>query len=257
LGGQYSFDGQRDSQGGGDWRPAEMVFITVDYSFGHGLQAEATALIEAAGGTVVGAANFPLGATDYSSQIVSARSSGAGIIGLAAVGNDQVNLIKQANEFGLGGASRQTLAGFLVFITDIHALGLAISQGITFGSGFYWDQSEASRRFAKRFKAERNAMPTKTQASVYASCLHFLKSMQKAGTRDAIAVNRAMRSLPVDNFGRPTSVRADGRVIYDLTLYRVKSPGASHGPWDYFEAIGSIPAAEAFLPMTSACEVGA
>nr|WP_294519590.1 ABC transporter substrate-binding protein [uncultured Rhodopila sp.] len=229
-------------------------FITVDYSFGHALQAEATSVIEAAGGSVIGSANFPLGATDFSSQIVSARSSGARVIGLAAVGNDQVNLIKQASEFGLTLGGKQTLAGFLVFITDINALGLTISQGITFGSGFYWDQSDDSRAYAKRFRAERKAMPTKTQSAVYASCLHFLKSMQKAATRDPIAVNRAMRSLPVANFGRPTTVRADGRVIYDLTLYRVKTPGESHGPWDYFQPVGSIPAAEAFLPMTSACE---
>jgi branched-chain amino acid transport system substrate-binding protein len=238
--------------GGETW-----FFITVDYSFGHALQAEATAVIEQAGGKVIGSAGFPLGSTDYSSQIVSARSSGARIIGLAAVGNDQVNLIKQANEFAPGAGGRQTLAAFLVFITDINALGLAIAQGITFGSGFYWDQSDDSRAFAHRFKAERRAMPTKTQASVYASCLHFLKGMQKAATRDPIAVNRAMRSLPVANFGRPTTLRADGRVIYDLTLYRVKSPAESHGPWDYFQAVGSIPAAEAFLPMTPVCEAGA
>ena len=239
--------------GGGE----KWFFITVDYSFGHALQAEATGVIEASGGSVIGSANFPLGSTDYSSQIVSARSSGARVIGLAAVGNDQANLIKQANEFGQGAGGRQTLAAFLVFITDINAVGLAIAQGITFGSGFYWDQSDDSRAFAQRFKAGRNAMPTKTQASVYASCLHFLKAMQKAGTRDPIAVNRAMRSLPVANFGRPTTVRADGRVIYDLTLYRVKSPAESHAPWDYFQPIGSIPAAEAFLPMTPVCEAGA
>nr|WP_294554753.1 ABC transporter substrate-binding protein [uncultured Rhodopila sp.] len=232
-------------------------FITVDYSFGHALQAEATSVIEAAGGRVIGSANFPLGSTDFSSQIVSARSSGARVIGLAAVGNDQVNLIKQANEFGPGTGGRQTLAAFLVFITDINAVGLAIAQGITFGSGFYWDQSDDSRAFAQRFMAGRGAMPTKTQASVYASCLHFLKAMQNAGTRDPIVVNRAMRSLPVANFGRPTTVRADGRVIYDLTLYRVKNPAESHAPWDYFQPIGAIPAAEAFLPMTPVCEAGA
>jgi branched-chain amino acid transport system substrate-binding protein len=235
----------------------KWFFITVDYTFGHALQADATKLIEAGGGKVVGAAGFPLGNTDFSSQIVSAQSSGADAIGLAAVGNDQVNLIKQAGEFGLGAGGKQTLAGFLVYITDINALGLALSQGLTFGSGFYWDQNDASRAFAKRFQTERNVMPTKTQAAVYTSCLHFLKAMQKAGTRDAMTVNRAMRSLPVDNFGRPTSVRADGRVIYDLSLYRVKSPASSHGAWDYYETIGSIPAADAFLPMTAACETAA
>lgn len=228
-------------------------FITVDYTFGRALQTEATGLIEAAGGKVIGTDYFPLGSTDYSSQVVKAQSSGADVIGLAAVGNDQVNLIKQAGEFGLGIGGKQTLAGFLIYITDIHALGLAATQGLTFGSGFYWDQSEASRSFAKRFQAERKAMPTKTQAAVYTSSLHFLKSMAQAGTRDAAAVNKAMRSLPVENFGRPTTVRADGRVIYDLTLYRVKAPAASRGAWDYYEDVGSIPAAEAFLPINPDC----
>ncbi len=238
--------------GGRKW-----FFVTVDYSFGHGLQASATALIEAAGGKVIGNAVFPIGNTDFSSQIVAARSSGADIIGLAAVGNDQVNLIKQFGEFTAGAGRKQRLAGFLVYITDIHALGLPLSQGLTFGSGFYWDQNDQARAFARRFEAGRKAMPTKTRAAVYTSCLHFLKSMQKAGTSDPIEVNRAMRSLPVNNFGRPATVRADGRVIYDLTLYRVKSPAASRGPWDYFEAVGSIPAAEAFLPMTRVCETAA
>ena len=232
----------------------KWFFITVDYTFGRALQAETTGLIEAAGGKVIGAAYFPLGNTDYSSQVVTAQSSGADVIGLAAVGSDQVNLIKQAGEFGLAAGGKQTLAGFLVYITDVHSLGLATSQGLTFGSGFYWDQNEASRAFAKRFMAERKAMPTKTQAAVYTSTLHFLRSMQQAGTRDTPAVNMAMRSLSVENFGRPTTLRADGRAIYDLTLYRVKSPSSSRGAWDYYEAIGSIPAAEAFLPMSSECE---
>lgn len=235
----------------------KWYFITVDYSFGHGLQAEATKLIEAAGGKVVGSSTFPIGNTDFSSQLVSARSSGADIIGLASVGGDQVNLIKQASEFKIGADGKQTLAGFLVYITDIHALGLAVSQGLTFGAGFYWDQSDASRAFAKRYYAERKGMPTKTHAAVYTSCLHFLKSMQKAGTRDPIAVNKAMRALPVENFGNKTTVRADGRVMYDLSLFRVKDPAKSKMPWDYFEKIGSIPAAKAFLPMVPACGTAA
>ena len=232
----------------------KWFFITVDYTFGRALQAEATGLIEAAGGKVIGSDYFPLGSTDFSSQVVKAQSSGADVIGLAAVGNDQVNLIKQAGEFGLATSGKLTLAGFLIYITDIHALGLALSQGLTFGSGFYWDQSEASRAFGKRYQAERKAMPSKTQAAVYASTLHFLKSMQQAGTRDAIAVNRAMRSLPVENFGRPTTLRTDGRVMYDLSLYRVKAPANSRGSWDYYEEIGAIPAGEAFLPINPDCE---
>lgn len=229
-------------------------FITVDYTFGHTLMGEAAGLIAAAGGKVLGSALFPLGSTDFSSQVVAAQSSGADVIGLVAVGNDQVNLIKQVAEFGLGASGRPTLAAFNVYITDIKALGLPAAKGLTFGAGFYWDATDATRAFSTRFQAQRKAMPTKTQAAVYTSCLHFLRSMQAAGTRDALAVNRAMRSMPVDRFGQQATVRADGRVLYDLGLYRVKDPAGSRGEWDLYEQVGSIPASEAFLPMVPGCE---
>ncbi len=235
-------------QGGKSW-----FFITVDFTFGKALEASAKAVIEAHGGKVLGSAYFPIGNADFSSQLVQAQNSGAEVIGLAAVGNDQVNAIKQAAEFGLTRTGKQRLAGFLVYITDIHALGLPATQGLTLTSGFYWDQNAAARAFAKPFSASRNAMPTKNQASIYAATLHFLKAMAQAGTRDAIAVNKAMRALPVDYLGRPGSIRQDGRVLYDLTLYRVKTPEQSKGPWDYYTPIGTIPAAEAFLPMAPAC----
>ena len=228
-------------------------FITVDYTFGHSLMAEATGLITAAGGKVAGTAFFPLGSTDFSSQVVAARAAGADVIGLIAVGNDQVNLIKQAAEFGLGAGGRPILAAFNVYITDIKSLGLAMAQGLTFGAGFYWDTDGATRAFAGRFLAERKAMPTKTHAAVYAACLHFLRAMQAAGTRDAMAVNRAMRAMPADRFGQQAVVRADGRVLYDLGLFRVKAPGQSKGEWDLYERIGSIPASEAFLPVSAGC----
>ncbi len=235
-------------QGGKSW-----FFITVDFTFGKALEASAKSVIEAHGGKVLGSAYFPIGNADFSSQLVQAQNSGAEVIGLAAVGNDQVNAIKQAAEFGLTRTGKQRLAGFLVYITDIHALGLPATQGLTLTSGFYWDQNAAARAFAKPFSASRNAMPTKNQASIYAATLHFLKAMAQAGTRDAIAVNKAMRALPVDYLGRPGSIRQDGRVLYDLTLYRVKTPEQSKGPWDYYTPIGTIPAAEAFLPMVPAC----
>jgi len=235
-------------QGGTTW-----FFVTVNISFGEALQAEATKVIEANGGKVLGSTRFPIGSTDFSSQIVQAQSSGAKIIGLANVGGEQVNLIKQAAEFGLQEGGRQTLAGFLVYITDIHALGLKVAQGLNFPSSFYWDQDDGSRRFGKRFQAERNAMPTQNQANVYASTLHFLKAMSQAGTRDAVAVNKAMRAMPIDFFGRQVAMREDGRVLNELTLYRVKAPGESSAPWDYFAAVGSIPPAEAFLALNPAC----
>ena len=234
--------------GGTSW-----FFITVDFSFGAALQAEATKVIEANGGRVLGDSKFPLGNTDFSSQILAAQSSGAKILGLAAVGNDQVNLIKQLAEFGLQGKTGQTLAGFLVYLTDIDALGLDVAQGFRFPTSFYWDANDGTRAFAKRFFAERRAMPTQNQANIYAATLHFLRAMAEAGTRDPVAVNRAMRARPLDFFGTPTTVRADGRVLHDLTLYRVKTPGESKAPWDYLAPIGSIPASDAFLPANPAC----
>ncbi len=234
--------------GGATW-----FFVTVDFSFGAALQAEATKVIEANGGRVLGASKFPLGNTDFSSQILQAQTSGAKVLGLASVGGDQVNLVKQLAEFGLQGKTGQTLAGFLVYITDIDALGLDVAQGLRFPSSFYWDQSDATRAFSKRFFAERRAMPTQNQANIYAATRHFLQSMAQAGTRDPVAVNGAMRARPLDYFAQPASIRADGRVLHDVTLWRVKSPAESHGPWDYLAPIGTIPATTAFLPATPAC----
>jgi branched-chain amino acid transport system substrate-binding protein len=227
-------------------------FITVDFSFGQALESLTAKAIEATGGKVIGDVKFPIGNSEFSSQIVQAQNSGAAIIGIAAVGGDQVNLIKQAAEFGLRKNGVQ-LAGYLVYITDIHALGLDVAQGLSFPAGFYWDQNDESRTFAKRFMAERKAAPTKNQALNYASTLHFLKAMAQAGTDDPIAVNKAMRALPVAYFGRPATLRADGRLLYDVTLYRVKRPDESHAPWDYYTAVGTLPASEAFLPMNPAC----
>ncbi len=233
--------------GGKTW-----FFITVDYSFGHNLQAEATKVIEANGGKVTGTALFAIGSTDFSSQILQAQSSGASVIGMASVGGDQVNLIKAASEFGVQTSGVQ-LAGFLVYITDIRALGLPVAQGLSFSASYYWDQNAEARAFAQAYQAEQKAMPTKNQATIYAATLHFLKAMAQSGTRDALAVNAAMRAMPVAFFGRPATLRADGRLLYDLPLFRVKRPAESHGPWDYYTEIGTLPAAEAFLPMNPAC----
>ncbi len=234
--------------GGKTW-----YFVTVDFSFGTALQAAAATVIEAAGGKVLGSTRFPIGNADFSAQILEAQTSRAQVIGLASVGGDQVNLIKQAAEFGLQAGGAQTLAGFLVYLTDIHALGLEVAQGLRFPTSFYWDQNDAARAFGKRFMAERQAMPTQNQANVYAATLHFLRGMAQAGTRDALAVSRAMRAMPVQYFGADTTMRADGRVLHDLTLYRVKAPGESRGAWDLLAPVGVVPAAEAFAAMNPAC----
>jgi branched-chain amino acid transport system substrate-binding protein len=236
------------ANGGKSW-----FFVPVDFSFGKLLQEAATSVIAANGGKVIGTATFPIGNTDFSSQLLQAQASGAQVVGLAAVGNDQVNAIKQASEFGLTKGGKQTMAGFLVYITDIHALGLAATQGFVLSSSFYWDQNDEARRFANRFHAERNAMPTRNQACDYAATLHFLKAMAQAGTRDPIAVNKAMRAMPAAYFGHEASIRGDGRVMYDVTLYRVKTQAESRGDWDFYAPIATLPAAEAFLPMNPAC----
>jgi branched-chain amino acid transport system substrate-binding protein len=224
-------------------------FITVDIAFGASLQRDATQVIEANGGKVLGSLRHPVGTTDFSSFVLQAQGSGAKEIGLISVGNDLVNAIKQAGEFGIGRDGTQSLAGFLVYINDIHSLGLEIAQGLTVTTGFYWDQNDEARAFAKRFYAARKAMPSKNQATIYAAVRHYLKAVEAAKTDEAVAVNKAMRAITVDYFGKPTRVRSDGRVLYDLALYRVKKPSESKYPWDYYELVRAIPQEEAFLPL--------
>lgn len=226
-------------------------FITVDYTFGHRMEDEATKIVKAAGVEVVGSSYFPLNNADFASQILSAQGSKAKIIGLIAVGADLVNLVKQADLFNLRKGRR--LAGFVVFISDLHALTPSAAQGLTFASGFQWNQNDKTRAFARRFFAERKVMPTRTHAAVYLGVLHYLKAMQAAGGRDAIAIGRAMRDMPVDYFGRPARLRSDGRLLYDVAVYRTKAPDEVKEPWDYCTAIGSLPPDEAFLPVSAAC----
>lgn len=238
------------ADGGKPW-----FFITVDIAFGAALQREATQVIEASGGSVVGSVRHPVGGSDFSSLLLQAQASGASVIGLASVGGDLVNILKTAGEFGIGHDGKQTLAGFLVYINDVNALGLDVAKGLTFASGFYWDQNDAARAFAKRFFAQRHAMPSKNQAEVYTAVRHYLEAVAAVGGDDAVAVNKAMRAAPVDYFGHQASIRDDGRVLYDLTLYRVKDASESKYPWDYYRALRTIPASEAFLPVNhDACK---
>ncbi len=231
-------------------------FITVDMAFGAALQRDATAVVTAGGGTVVGDAKHAIGATDYSSQLLQAQASGADVVAFASVGNDLVNLIKQAHEFGVGAEGKQRLGGFLIYISDIHALGLPTAQGFNLTAGFYWDQSPQSRAFAARFMKQAGMMPGKDHAAIYTAVLHYLQAAKQAGTVDAVAVNRAMRAMPVDYFGHKATIREDGRLMDDVTLYRVKTPAESKGAWDYYAPIQTIPASEAFLPMNPACKTG-
>jgi branched-chain amino acid transport system substrate-binding protein len=234
-------------RGGKSW-----YFITVDHAFGNALQAEAAKIVEGAGGKVLGTSRHPIGNADYSSFMVQAQGSGADVVALASVGDDFTKAVKQAHEFGLG-TGKPVLTGFLTYITDIHALGLDVAQNLTFSASFYWDQNDQARAFAKRFKDEVGIMPTKNHAAIYTAVRHYLEAAEKAGTDEALAVNKAMRAAPVDFFGRPATVRADGRVLYDPSLYRVKSPKESKAPWDYYETVRPISRDEAFLPMNPAC----
>ena len=221
-------------------------FITVDYSFGHSLEADARRAIEAAGGKVVGGVRHPLSTADFSSYLVQARASGAKVVALANAGGDMTTATKQASEFGLA-AGGQTLVSFLVFITDLHSLGLQAAQGLTFVTGFDWNRDEASRQWSKRFFARHTTMPTANHAAVYSATRHYLRAVAAAGTDAAPAVMEKMRELPVDDFFAPGArLRIDGRLVHDLYLAQAKKPEESTGPWDYVKIIGTIPGDLAF-----------
>ncbi len=236
------------SGGGKSW-----YFIAVDIAFGAALVKDATDVIEAGGGKVLGSVRYPVGNADFASLLLQAQGSRADDIGLASVGADLVAAIKQAHEFGLGTPPAASLVGFLIYINDIHALGLTTAQGLNVTSSFYWNQNDATRKFSTRFFAKRNAMPSRDQAQIYAATLHYLRAVDAAGTDEAVAVNKTMRDMPVDYFGKPTTLRYDGRLLDDLTLYRVKTPADSKAPWDYYAPVREIPASEAFLPANEAC----
>ncbi|WP_159712526.1 ABC transporter substrate-binding protein [Geminicoccus flavidas] len=228
----------------------KWFFLTADYAFGQALERDTTAVVEAAGGEVVGTVRHPFPGSDFSSFLLQAQSSGADVIGLANAGGDTINSIKQASEFGItqGG---QAIAGLLVFLTDIHALGLETAQGLVLTESFYWDLNDGTREWSKRF-AERHDgdMPTMVQAGVYAGVLHYLKAVEATGGKDATAVLAKMKEMPTDDplFGKGT-IREDGRKVHDMYLFRVKTPDQSQGPWDYYEQVATIPADQAFRPL--------
>jgi branched-chain amino acid transport system substrate-binding protein len=225
-------------------------FITADYAFGHDLQRNTAAVVEAAGGQVLGSVNHPFPGQDFSSFLLQAQASGAEVIGMANAGGDTVNTVKQAAEFGItqGG---QTLAGLLIFITDVHALGLETAQGLVLTESFYWDQNEGTRAWSERFaEAHGGAKPTMVHAGVYSGVLHYLKAVEALGDTTGDAVVAKMKEMPTSDplFGEG-EVRADGRKLHDMFLFKVKAPDASTGPWDYYELVATIPAAEAFRPL--------
>ena len=234
-------------RGGKSW-----YFLTVDHAFGAALQRQVTEKVASLGGRVIGSSRFPINTSDFASFLVQAQSSGADVVALAAVGDDLSTAVKQASEFGLMN-SKQIVTGLLVFITDIHALGLETAKNLTFPSAFYWDENEQTREFGRRFFQIMKKMPTKNQALTYASVKHYLRAVEATNSDDALVVNKSMRSTTVDLFGKHAELRSDGRLIYEPVLYQVKTPSESKAPWDYYKPIRTIPASEAFLPVSQKC----
>jgi branched-chain amino acid transport system substrate-binding protein len=233
-------------QGGDSW-----FFITADYAFGHALERDTSEAVTSAGGKVLGSVRVPLNTSDFSSFLLQAQASNAKVIGLANAGGDTINSIKQASEFGIV-AGGQKLAGLLVFLTDVHSLGLKIAQGLTITSAWYWDKDEPSREFAKRFMAKNpNGMPpTYTQAGVYTEVAFYLKAIAAAGTDDPDKVMAQMRGMRINDFMTKDGwLREDGRVMRDMYLEEVKSPVQSKYPFDYFHILATIPSDQAFRPL--------
>lgn len=225
-------------------------FVTADIAFATSLEKVGTKLITEGGGTVVGSTRNPFGAADMSPFLLPAQASKASAVFLAEAGKDLTTAIKQSAEFGIAGGG-QAIVAPIVFISDVHALGLAAAQGISFVEGFYWDLNDETRAFAKRFFERRKAMPTALQAGVYSSISHYLKAIQAAGTDEAKAVAAKMRELPVnDFFAKNGKVRIDGRMIHDMYLVQVKKPSESKGPWDYYNVLATIPAEQTGSPLS-------
>ena len=232
--------------GGDSW-----FFLTSDYAFGHALERDTEAVVLKNGGKVLGKVRHPLNTADFSSYLLQAQASKAKIIGLANAGGDTINSIKQAAEFGIV-AGGQNLAGLLVFITDVHGLGLQTAQGLIFTETFYWDLNDGTRAFSKRFAERMNGrVPTMVQAGVYAAVTHYLKVLDALGSdADGKAVVEKMKAMPTDDplFGKG-QIRKDGRKVHPAYLFEVKKPSESKGPWDYYKLKATIPADKAFRPL--------
>src|SRR5215469_6177773 len=227
--------------GGDSW-----FFITADYAFGHALERDTTAVVQANGGKVLGSVKVPLNNADFSSFLLQAQASKAKIVGLANAGGDTINSIKQAAEFGLV-AGGQKLAGLLVFLSDVHSLGLQTAQGLQLTESFYWDQDDQTRAWSKKFFAKTNKEPTMNQAGVYSATMHYLEAVKAAGTLDAAPVMKELKSKPINDFMiRNGHIQEDGSLVHDMYLYEVKKPRESKGEWDLYKLIATIPGDQAY-----------
>ena len=225
-------------------------FITADYAFGHDLEQNTAAVVKASGGQVLGDVRVPINTADFSSALLQAQASKAKAVGLANAGADTTNAIKQAAEFGLvrGG---QKLAGLLIFINDVNTLGLQTAQGMLLTDAFYWDRNDESRTWSRRYFQRMNRMPNMVQAGIYSATMHYLAAVAAAGTDETQAVTEKMRATPInDFFAKDGRIRADGRMVHDMYLYEVKKPDESKEKWDYYKLVATIPADQAFTPLS-------
>ena len=230
--------------GGDSW-----YFLTADYAFGHALERDVTAVVKDAGGKVLGSVRHPLSTQDFSSFLLQAQASKAKVIGLANAGQDTINSIKQAGEFGItkGG---QKLAGLLVFATDVQSLTLPVAQGLVLTESFYWDLNDETRAWTKRYRAKKDKLPSMLTVGVYSSTLHYLKAVQAAGTDDAKAVMAKMREMPVnDVMTKNGKLREDGRLVRDMYLFEVKSPSESKNKDDIYKLVATVPGDKAYRPL--------
>ncbi len=232
-------------KGGGD----TWFFLTADYAFGQALEKDTSDVVKAEGGKVLGSVRHPLNTADFSSFLLQAQASKAKIIGLANAGGDVVNAIKSANEFGI--TKNQKLAGLLLFINDVHSLGLETTQGMQLASSFYHDMNDDTRKWSRRYFEKMKKMPNMLQAGAYSSTLHYLKAVKATGTDDTDVVNKWIRANPInDMFVKNGKIREDGRMMREMYLFEVKKPSESKVPWDYFKLMATIPAEQAFRPLS-------
>ncbi|QFS86267.1 MULTISPECIES: ABC transporter substrate-binding protein [unclassified Marinobacter] len=238
-------------EGGKSW-----YLMTADYAFGHALEADVTRVVEANGGEIVGSVRHPFPTQDFSSFVLQAQASGADVVGLANAGSDTTNAITTASEFGVTQAG-QTLAALLLFLTDVHALGVDTAQGIQLTTGWYWDMNDATREWSDRFMKETGVRPTMVHAGIYSSTLHYLNAVAAAGSDDAQTVRKQMMDTPInDMFATNGRIRADGRMVHDMYLAEVKTPAESKNEWDLYKILRTIPADEAYRPLSeSKCKL--
>lgn len=227
----------------------KWFFITADYAFGHTIEDAGRRIVEDNGGEVMGSVRHPQNTQDFAQYLLQAQASGAEAIGLANAGNDTVNAIFQAAEFGISDSGIQ-LVGMILFSSEIASLGLDAAKGLLLTEGWYWDMSPEAREFADRFREQFGTMPTREHATTYATVLHYLKAIEAAGTDEAGKVMVEMKGMPMDYFGQTGEIRKDGRFIHDLALYQVNSPDEAEDEWDYYTKIATIPAESAFKPMS-------